>query len=169
MTTLSSKTAGNADTEHLWELIQIPTSGYATCTASHCRDRIRHFPCHNHTFTRTSGPVILTNVRKRFAKAKNIYATRQRQLRYYLINQRNKLRIPGCPPSYFFPSPFTLESWLRTLSWKTQCFREETDHSTNGTGSFQASEVCAWILSGWQTSSVHMGIPHSCGQVCLRN
>lgn len=111
------------------------------------------------------------NKRKKtcFAKAKNIYATRQRQLRYYLINQRNKLRIPGCPPSYFFLSPFTLESWLRTLSCKTQCFREETDHSTNGAGSFQASEVCAWILSGWQTSSVRTGIPHSCGQVCLHN
>lgn len=168
---LSSKTIGNADTEHLGELTQIPTSEYSTHTAISCRPRIKCFLHHNCTFTRTGGSVILTNKRK--------YALQERKMFTQVVNVcfcavlsnrgGSKLSLSRWSPSCFFPLPSILEAWLKTSACRTYCLREETDCGTSSTVFFQVSQVCAWILSGWQMSSICTSIPWLCWQVCLHN
>lgn len=79
-------------------------------------------------------------------------------------------RILRSPPSCFFPSPSILESQLETLVLQNLVSEGGDRHcSTSSTVFFQVSEACAWILSGWQMSSICRGIPCMCWQVCLHN
>lgn len=167
---LSSKTIGNADTEHLGELTQIPTSEYSTHTAISCRPRIKCFLHHNCTFTRTGGSVILTNESMLCKRGKCLLKSWMSAfVLFYKPEEEASSASQDDPQAVSSPClPFSRPDW-KHQPCRTYCLREETDCGTSSTVFFQVSQVCAWILSGWQMSSICTSIPWLCWQVCLHN
>lgn len=64
--------------------------------------------------------------------------------------------------------PFSRPEWKHQPAELT-CLREQTDCETSSTMFFRVSQICAWIVSGWQMSGIHTSIPWLCWQVCLHN
>lgn len=166
---LSSKTIGNADTEHLGELTQIPTSEYSTHTASSCRTRIKCFLHHSCTLTRTGGSVILTNKRMHALQERKTL-THECLLLCCLINQRRKqAQALKMSPKLFLPLAFHSQGLTENISLQNWLFEGGDRLGDSSTVFFQVSQVCAWILSGWQMSSICTSISWLCWQVCLHN
>lgn len=119
---LSTKTIANADTEHLGELTQIPTSEYSTHAAISCRTRIKCFLHHNCTFTRTGGSVILTNKRKHALQERRAL-THLCLLLCCLINQsRKQAQALKVSPNLFLPLAFHSQGLTENISLQNLVF-----------------------------------------------
>jgi len=78
-------------------------------------------------------------------------------------------RDPEMPPRLSLPLSSRSQVPTDNTSLPSSACQGRTDGSTSSAVFFPVSQVCAWILSGWQTSSVCTGIPCLCWQVCLHN